>query len=507
MKKILSSLLLAGLFFMPTDAQFLKKIGNAISEQVQTSTQEKTQTAPQQQQQHVTPQQQSNTAAVVRTTASNPNNGKVYYVSKNGAARGADGLSPATAKKDVQAVLNIIKENKENGAIVRLSEGNFLGYTNQGYIEISNFITLEGGWNADFTERDPLKYVTRIQPGEEQRGTNGSKGLIQTTRDLDNVMSKTPQGTLVIDGIMIDMGLENFYKPANPNDERFGCPSAAFETGRMEDAVPPQIEHQCFHSDGAIAGNVIIRNCLIANGSQFGIQFNTRCGEIEIYNCVIISNRYSGVRIDGWDKEGQASHINFHHNTVAFSWCRDKFMEDMGYGFEFMTKVSADVHHNLFVGNNYAAVARTRKLSGPDAPIEAKRVTNLYDNYYFLNAADLQLPSAGGGKWTNVKCSDIEEMVDEKTLPKAENNLELPAGDAVINAFDKDYLEAFANLKVIASSSNFNPNSASNQFRQATGQNMQGTEIRRVSMFGNRYNFDKALQLFGAKANYGAQRP
>ena len=507
MKKLLSSLLLAGLFFMPADAQFLKKIGNAISEQVQTSTQEKTQTAPQQQQQHVAPQQQSNTAAVVRTTASNPNNGKVYYVSKNGAARGADGLSPATAKKDVQAVLNIIKENKENGAVVRLSEGNFLGYTNQGYIEISNFITLEGGWNADFTERDPLKYVTRIQPGEEQRGTNGSKGLIQTTRDLDNVMSKTPQGTLVIDGIMIDMGLENFYKPANPNDERFGCPSAAFETGRMEDAVPPQIEHQCFHSDGAIAGNVIIRNCLIANGSQFGIQFNTRCGEIEIYNCVIISNRYSGVRIDGWDKEGQASHINFHHNTVAFSWCRDKFMEDMGYGFEFMTKVSADVHHNLFVGNNYAAVARTRKLSGPDAPIEAKRVTNLYDNYYFLNAADLQLPSAGGGKWTNVKCTDIEEMVDEKTLPKAENNLELPAGDAVINAFDKDYLEAFANLKVIAQSSNFNPNSASNQFRQATGQNMQGTEIRRVSMFGNRYNFDKALQLFGAKANYGAQRP
>ena len=507
MKKILSSLLLAGLFFMPAEAQFLKKLGNAISEQVQTSTQEKTQTAPQQQQQHVAPQQQSNTAAVVRTTASNPNNGKVYYVSKNGAARGADGLSPATAKKDVQAVLNIIKENKENGAVVRLSEGNFLGYTNQGYIEISNFITLEGGWNADFTERDPLKYVTRIQPGEEQRGTNGSKGLIQTTRDLDNVMSKTPQGTLVIDGIMIDMGLENFYKPANPNDERFGCPSAAFETGRMEDAVPPQIEHQCFHSDGAIAGNVIIRNCLIANGSQFGIQFNTRCGEIEIYNCVIISNRYSGVRIDGWDKEGQASHINFHHNTVAFSWCRDKFMEDMGYGFEFMTKVSADVHHNLFVGNNYAAVARTRKLSGPDAPIEAKRVTNLYDNYYFLNAADLQLPSAGGGKWTNVKCSDIEEMVDEKTLPKAENNLELPAGDAVINAFDKDYLEAFANLKVIAQSSNFNPNSASNQFRQATGQNMQGTEIRRVSMFGNRYNFDKALQLFGAKANYGAQRP
>ena len=70
-----------------------------------------------------------------------------------------------------------------------------------------------------------------------------------------------------------------------------------------------------------------------------------------------------------------------------------------------------------------------------------------------------------------------------------------------------DYLEAFANLKVISQSSNFNPNSASNQFRQAMGMNMQGSETRRVSMYGNRYNFDKALKLFGAKANYGAQKP
>jgi len=496
MKKLLSLLMVAFVCFMPANAQFLKNLINGA-----TSSQSSSQSTQAQTSQQAPVQQKADPQAHV------PANGKVYYVSKNGAARGADGLSPATAKKDIQAVLNIIKENKENGAIVRVGEGNFLGYTNQGYIEIANFITLEGGWNEDFTQRDPLKYITRIQPGEEQRGTNGSKGLIQTTRDLDAVSSNKPQGTLIIDGIMLDMGLENYYKPNNPNDERNGCPSAAFETGRMEDAVPPQIQHQIFHSDGAIAGNVIIRNCLIANSSYFGLQFNTRCGKIEIYNCVIISNRYSGVRIDGWDKDGQASKIDFHHNTVAFSWCRDKFMEDMGYGFEYMNKVSADVHHNIFVGNNYAAVARTRKLSGPDAPIEARRVTNLYDNYYFLNAADLQLPSAGGGKWTNVKCTDIEEMVDEKTLPRAENNKELPAGSPVIEAFDKDYLEAFANLKVIAESQNFNPNSASNMFRQATGQNMQGTEIRRVSMFGNRYNFDKALKLFGAMPGYGAQKP
>ncbi|MBQ6764008.1 MAG: right-handed parallel beta-helix repeat-containing protein [Paludibacteraceae bacterium] len=492
MKKIAFLLAMAVITALPTEAQLLQTIKKAAQKAEQ-----KTQST-----QQPSGQEQPKTQQTAQQTAKKAS-GKIYYVSANGKSRGADGLTPETAKKDIQAVLNIIKENGEDGAVVRVGEGNFLGYTNQGYIEIANFITLEGGWNETFTERDPFKYITRIQPGEEQRGTNGSKGLITTTRNLDDVMSKVPKGDLIIDGIMLDMGLENFYKPAIPDDERFGCPSAAFETGRMEDATPPQIQHQIFHSDGWIAGNVIIRNCLIANSSYFGLQFGSRCGEVEICNCVIISNRYAGVRIDGGDKDGKASHVNFHHNTVAFSWCRDKYMEDMGYGYEFMNKINADVHHNIFIGNNYAAVARTRIDS---KEFEAIKKTNLYDNYFFLNAADLQLPSKGGGKWTNIKCSDIEDMVDEQTIPRAENNKELPANDPFFNAIDKDYLEAFANLKIIAQSQNFDANSASNRFRQATGQNMQGSEVRRVSMFGNRYNFDKALRLFGAKPGYGAQK-
>lgn len=476
---------------MPANGQLLRAIGGAINN---ASTQK---AAPQNQ-----PSQQNRSQQPGQVIE---NNGKIYYVSINGKGRGADGLTPETAKKDIQAVLDMIKENNESGSVIRISEGNFLGKANAGYIEISSWVTLEGGWNADFTERNPHKYITRIEPTQDQLGTNGSKGLIHIS-GLDDVMAKKAKGTIVIDGIMINQGLEAFYMPNDPTDERNGCPSKAFETGRMIDAIPPQVEHPGIRSMGWIAGNVIIRNCLIANCTYFGMQFNTRCGEIEIYNNVIISNRYGGVRISGGDKNGEASHVNFHHNTVAFSWCRDKYMEDMGYGYEFMTLVNADVHHNLFVGNNYAAVARTHVLSGPDAVIEAKRVTNLYENYYILNQADLQLPAAGGGKWTNIKATDIEDMVDEKTLPKAENNRFLDANDPALKAFDQDYLNAVANMKILSQSSSFDRNSASNQFRQATGQNMQGSETRRVSMYGNRYNFDKAMKLFGAKAGYGAQK-
>lgn len=435
------------------------------------------------------------------TSNSSSTTGKTYYVSASGSAR-ADGLSASTPKKDIQAVLNLIKDNKENGATIKVAEGNYLGYMNAGYIEISNWVTLEGGYNSDFSQRDPFKYITRIEPTQEQSGTNGNKALI-TLSKLDDGMGNG-FGTLTIDGIMLNYGLENYYLPNNPSDPKNGCPSDKFETGRMVDDGAKQLSHQAIHSDAAICGNLIIRNCLIANSPYFGIQINARKGEIEIYNNVIISNRFSGVRIDGWNKNGTDSHVDFHHNTVAFSWCRDKVMEDMGYGYEFMCKVNSDVHHNIFLCNNYSALARTHVLSGPDRVIEAKRVTNLYDNIFFMNAADLQLPSAGGGKWTNVKCANFED-VDEKTLPKAEGNKELSSNDAFINVIDQDYLKGFASLKVVRSS-NFDANSAANQYRQAHGLNMQGTETIRVSMYGNRYNFDKAMKFFGAKSGYGAQK-
>ena len=429
--------------------------------------------------------------------------GVVYYVSAAGSAR-ADAKSPDKPKKDLQAVLNLIRDNGENGAVIRIAEGNYLGYMNSGYVEVYNFVTLEGGWNADFTERNPMKYITKMEPTQEQLGSNGSKGVIHTNRALDDVMAKKPKGTLVIDGIFFNLGFENFYKPADPSDPRFGCPSKAFETGRIEDAIPPQVEHQIFHSDGWIAGNVIIRNCLFANGVYFAVQFGSRCGEVEIYNNVFISNRYGAVRIDGGDKNGEASHVSFHHNTVAFSWCRDKEMADMGYGYECMTKINCDLHHNIFACNNNAAIARTHVLGGPDKAIEAKRVTNIYDNAFFMNAADLQLPPTGGGKWTNVKVAQFEDL-DESLIPKVEGNFELKEGDSFIKALDQEYLKGFASLKVVSSSS-FDRNSAANQFRQAVGLNMQGSETIRVSMYGNRYNFDKALKLFGAKSGYGAQK-
>ena len=216
--------------------------------------------------------------------------------------------------------------------------------------------------------------------------------------------------------------------------------------------------------------------------NYFGIQMNNIGGAWEIYNNVFVSNLFAACCIDGWNKEANQSYVDFHHNTVLFSWCRTKLMEDMGYGYCFRSNVDSDVHHNIFGCSNYAAMERTHANSNKE--IEAKRKTSAYDNRFFMNRCDLLLPAPGGGTWTYVKASQFEDV---EQLVKYENNAELSQSSSFMKAIDEAYLKGFAQIKKMESSS-FDRNSAANQYRQAHGLNMQGTEIVRVSMYGNRYD-------------------
>ena len=77
--------------------------------------------------------------------------------------------------------------------------------------------------------------------------------------------------------------------------------------------------------------------------------------------------------------------------------------------------------------------------------------------------------------------------------------------NAISNKIDAAYLKGFIGMTG-SQTSNFNPNSSINEFRNALGMNMQGTETVRVSMYANRYPFEKVFDLFGAVEGYGAQR-
>lgn len=417
--------------------------------------------------------------------------GKSYYVSREKGSARAEGTKESPMK-DIQKAI----DQASDGDVIRIARGNYLGNLDRGWIEIKGkYVSLEGGWNDDFTERNPTKYITRIQPTVEQRGTIG-QGLLMMEATANR------HGRMVIDGLFFDLGLVHEYAKADPTDDRFGCPEGC-ETGRiMPVGNPPNKTTRLI--GGKVAGKLIIRNCMFLNASFNGIILTNMGGDWEIYNNVFVSNLYASCEINGGLNQNTGAHqstVDFHHNTVLFSWPTTKEMESMGYGYRFKNGADHTVHHNIFGCNNYGAL--DAGWDDSNLPAAQRKVCAAYDNLFFMNKGDIVLAGTSGGKWLYVPAKRFDEV---EMLTRYENNRELPASSNFKDVIDQPYLKGFASLKVMTTES-YDPNSAANLYREAHGLNKQGTSTTRVSMFGNRYNFDKAVLLFGAEPGYGAQLP
>ena len=131
------------------------------------------------------------------TTAS----GKTYYVNAATGSNRNDGLTKETAIKDLQKAINIAEE----GSTILVAEGNYLGTLDQGYIEVKKYISLIGGHNSDFTERNPVKYITWIRPDARHLATSGAHA------SMDIYVTGNRNGVVLIDGFSFDKGQYNRY--------------------------------------------------------------------------------------------------------------------------------------------------------------------------------------------------------------------------------------------------------------------------------------------------------
>ena len=452
-------------------------------------------------------------AVMLLVATANAAQGKNFYVSATTGSARADGLSPTTAMKDLQKAIDASQDDD----VIYVAEGNYLGNLDRGYLECGKFgnaqndrgkfISIYGGYSTDFSERDVIKHVTKIQPTDQK-----------FTAPLLNINARRPygytgpDGNVVIDGLVFDFGENNLYCAANVDDERTGTPNKGVLTGRFiePDGSPavPKVGYAngneyALHMD--VEGNVRVSNCIFVNCRDYGISALMGKGHMEISNNIFIACRYASCQVKGSTRDADIEKVSleFHHNTVLFTWTRTKSFEDMGQGFRFMNGIrTIDVHNNIFGCNSNCGVERVYYES--NKAMEAAKVSNLYDNYFFANKRDLEIAAMGASS-ISVPAARIEEA--EQIGPKYEGNVEMPEGnDAFLNAVDKSYLEGFMSLKIM-SSQTYNPNSAANQFNRAFGLNQQGSEIVRPSMYCNKYPWEKAKDLFGVIAGYGAQLP
>lgn len=436
-----------------------------------------------------------------------------YYVSTTGTAR-ANGLSAQTPMKDLQKAIDVAVD----GSTILIAEGNYLGPQERGYITVGTFangsdkgkyLKLYGGYSADFAERDIIKHVTKIQPGQASAST--MKGALLHITARRPLGYNGPQGEVVVDGITFDFGEVSMYCAPDIYDVRTGTPNEGVQTGRLlEPGAAPvggsvgylQSDIYALHLD--VEGEIKIQNCTFVNCRDYGIQGILFQGHIDISNNIFVACRYSACQIQGNSSTFDKNELDFHHNTVLFTWTRTKEMADMGQGFCFRNGIrTIDVHNNIFGCSARCGVERTSYET--DSKIEAQKQTNLWSNYFFANHFDLEI-SNGTNTPVNVPASRIVECDEHIIGPKFEYNAEMPENKAFTDAIDEAYIKGFMSIKIVGSSS-YNGNTAANQLYRKIILGRQGAEAVRTSMYCNKYPWEKVRNLFGKVNGYGAQVP
>ncbi len=420
-----------------------------------------------------------------------------YYVSKTNGSNRNDGKTAATAMKNIQKALDAAAP----GDIIHVAEGNYFGLLDCGNIEITKPVSILGGYSSDFSVRNVLQHRTMIQPTATSNGSQSGGGTIKLTSIV------APNAQVVIDGLIMDRGNSISYN-AHGEGKPDGVESSMMNPIGMEGIGGPNMEEKVRTSETAMIYfngyhgivnnvNVVIRNCAFVNAPNYGILGMLKGCSLTVENCIFVNVRMASMDVRGADRN-TLTQVNLRNNTILFTWSRLKDLADMGYGFRMIPGTSCTLENNIIGFSTFAGLDRTHIDS--DKTREAKRHDVVNNNIFFLNRqTDLTLP--GGGMFLRIT---VDQFDDVEQLAEVAGNKSLTDPSVFKGKIDEAYLNGFLNVTYKESLSS-DPNSTANTFRQAMGMNMTGTMTSSASMFANRYNLAKALQLFGAVNGCGAQ--
>ena len=419
--------------------------------------------------------------------------------STGAAARSADG-SKEKPFRDLQAAIDKANE----GDTLHIAAGNYLGKNDQGFITLDKSVSLVGGWNTDFTERDPLKHRTMIQPTAAQNPSASGDALV-TLGDKNKPRSFTAKD-LVMDGLILDRGFSNGYHPTKGKAEGLDTGMLIHPPGQGvngdQQKVVTNTRPLIYFANGF--GNVTIRNCALVNGAFYGVLGSWSQGKVLFENNLFVNNGYAGAELSGGGQTGEYSlEVEFANNTILFNWARTNDLQDMGYGVRFMLGAKVLVHDCILGCSTMGALDRGRVESGPGAADrEKKRVTGVENSAFFLNKNNGDLVLPGGAGWKLIPCAKFEDCEE---LDPYEGNAELD-GARLKGKINEAYLNAFLTMQNTEDVL-LDRDSPANKFRSALGMSLEAAANTKVDLYANRYPLEDALKLFGAVEGVGAQKP
>jgi Right handed beta helix region len=215
---------------------------------------------------------------IVASPASRPP-GRDWFI-KAGAS-GGDGTREKPFRDPFQAL-----DKAEGGDTIHVTVGDYFGklHSGQWKILIRN-LTLLGGYDAEFAQRDPWKNPTRLVMNDEERAKGSRLGTILSSEE-------NSEG-LVLDGFIFDGSTYNTYTNGSLDLDR----SPTEGLVRLRGAMVP----------------ITVRNCLFINACTEAISISCPYGLVE--NNLILNSSGWALKVNA---NGPGPFI-IRHNTILFA--------------------------------------------------------------------------------------------------------------------------------------------------------------------------------------------
>ena len=179
------------------------------------------------------------------------------------------------------------------GDVIHVTRGAYHGLLGAGNFTLSvPNVTVLGGYNQDFTVRDPFRLQTVLERAADYAGKDENEPIliIKDTEDRN--------GNVLIDGLVFDGRSRNVYDQKGRIVLRRGWMKPLVDV-RMKDTT--------------------IRNCIIINHSWTGVSGHWSGAKNEISNCFFINLHYTAFMVETSTPE---TVILLRHNSFVFLWRR-----------------------------------------------------------------------------------------------------------------------------------------------------------------------------------------
>jgi hypothetical protein len=251
------------------------------------------------------------------------------------------------------------------GDKIHVSQGKYYGKLETGSWVIPwPRVELLGGYNKQFTKRNPWKYRSELL------WKKGSKNRNYETRVLGSLHGH--EG-VALDGFVIDMQAENNYR----------------SDGSLKEPYPKGAV-RIFHKGSRIANNIIL------NSAKTAIKTGMAC---TVENNLIVNQLMNGIEVVGSSQQGNIPLTVIKNNTILFTW-DNKAGPGTGAtrGLGINTKVGVDIENNLIGYTDNNAVVIYRYGSDPLSVVSLKNnvfFMNSYSNFKFqLDGKDIAIDNS-----------------------------------------------------------------------------------------------------------------